>query len=124
MRASNPILTTETVLDLTADSPSASILNASRQLENIAIEFPSLESQVLAIAEYLNAISHEKHALERLRLCELITETTGTETRVEYMAKLPELRFNAARSSEASKIARDKILMNSQDPYETQDPIR
>tara|TARA_Y100000289_G_scaffold60908_1_gene68386 strand:+ start:168 stop:542 length:375 start_codon:yes stop_codon:yes gene_type:complete len=124
MRAGNPVLVPDMILELTAESPPNLIIDASRHLDKLAIEYPAFEPLILAIAEYLNAISHEKHALERLRLCELITETTSNGTRSEYAAKLPELRLDAAHSSEASDIARNKVLYSARDLQEAPDPIR
>ena len=105
MRATNQVPLS--ILDITAASPSSTIVSASQSLDNLAVEFPALESRILRIAKFLNAVAHEKHALERLGLCELIVSTAKhTCIKEEYSAKLPELRAETERRARASAMAR------------------
>lgn len=98
------------ILEITAASPSSSIITASKSLDNLAIQFPALESRILRAAKFLNAIAHEKHALERLGLCELIVSTAKhTCIKEEYRAKLPELRAETERRAIASDMARSRL---------------
>ena len=101
------------ILEITAASPSSNIVAASRSLDDFAVEFPALESYILKVAKFLNAVAHEKHALERLGLCELIVSSTKHDcVKEEYSAKLPELRAETERRARASDMARARLTLH------------
>ena len=101
------------ILEITAASPSSSIVAASQSLDDFAVEFPALESYILRVAKFLNAVAHEKHALERLGLCELIVSSAKQDcVKQEYSAKLPELRTETERRARASDMARARLNLN------------
>ena len=98
------------ILEITAASPSSIIVEASRSLDDFAVEFPALESYILRVAKFLNAVAHEKHALERLGLCELIVSSAKHDcVKQEYRAKLPELHAETERRARASDMARARL---------------
>ena len=101
------------ILEITAASPSSIIVAASRSLDDFAVEFPALESYILRVAKFLNAVAHEKHALERLGLCELIVSSAKHDcVKQEYGAKLPELRAETERRATASDAARARLNLH------------
>ena len=101
------------ILEITAASPSSSIVAASQSLDDFAVEFPALESYILRVAKFLNAVAHEKHALERLGLCELIVSSAKHDcVKQEYSAKLPDPRTETERRARASDMARARLNLH------------